>query len=91
MACALLVGCSKSLSTAECERLLDHYTARLISSQNPDASPMLIAEKQQQARELAHREPRFEFGECNNDVSRRQFECAMAAGDVDAIERCLTL
>lgn len=79
------------MSTAECERLLDHYTARLVASQNPDASPMVISEKQRRARDLAHREPRFEFDACDDDVSRRQFNCAMAASDVDAIERCLTL
>lgn len=84
-------ACGKRLSRSECESLLDHYTARLVLSETPEASPFLIAEKQQQARELAQREPRFEFNECDDRVSRRQFDCAMAAGDVDSIERCLTL
>lgn len=91
--CALLVltGCGKRLSEAECETLLDHYTAKLVGSEYPNPSPFLIAEKQRLARELAHQDPKFEFDRCDNDVSRRQFECAMAAMDVDSIERCLTL
>jgi hypothetical protein len=88
---AISAGCGKRLSPSECESLLDHYTARLVLSETPEASPFLIAEKQKQARELAQREPRFEFDQCNERVSRRQFECAMTAGDVDSIERCLTL
>lgn len=87
----LLVGCDKRLSPDECDTLLDHYTSRLVLSENPNASPFLIAEKQHLARELAHREPQFEFSACKEDVSRRQFNCAMAAADVDSIERCLTL
>lgn len=90
-ACVFAAGCGKRLSPSECESLLDHYTARLVLSETPEASPFLVAEKQKQARELAQREPRFEFEECDDRVSRRQFECAMAAPDVDSIERCLTL
>ncbi len=87
----LVAGCGKRLSSAECDTLLDHYTSRLVLSENPDASPFVIAEKQHLARELAHSEPQFEFEACDEDVSRRQFECAMAAADVNSIEQCLTL
>ncbi len=86
-----LTSCGKRLSDAECDSLLDHYTSKLVVNENPDASPFVIAEKQRLARELAHRDPKFEFDNCDDDVSRRQFDCAMAAMDVDSIERCLTL
>lgn len=86
-----LTSCGKRLSPAECETLLDHYTAKLVLSENPNATPVVIAEKQRRARELVHNEPKFEFERCDNDVSRRQLECALAASDVDSIERCLTL
>jgi hypothetical protein len=86
-----LTSCGKRLSDVECDTLLDHYTSKLVTNENPDASPFAIAEKQRLARELAHRDAKFEFDRCDNQVSRRQFDCAMAAMDVDAIERCLTL
>jgi hypothetical protein len=86
-----LISCGKRLSDVECDTLLDHYTSKLVTNENPNASPFLIAEKQRLARELAHREPKFEFDYCDERVSRRQFDCAMAALDVDSIERCLTL
>lgn len=93
LVCAFLAltSCGKRLSEVECETLLDHYTAKLVGSEYPNPSPFLIAEKQRLARELAHQDPKFEFDRCDNDVSRRQFECAMAAMDIDSIERCLTL
>lgn len=87
----VLSGCSKRLSDVECNTLLDHYTSKLVVNENPNASPVVIAEKQRLARELAHRDPKFEFDYCDDKVSRRQFDCAMAAMDVDSIERCLTL
>jgi len=86
-----LTGCGKRLSEAECDSLLDHYTSKLVVNENPDATPYFIAEKQRLARELAHQDPKFEFDHCDDKVSRRQFDCAMAAMDVDSIERCLLL
>lgn len=84
-------GCGKRLSATECDSLLDHYTSKLVVNENPDATPYFIAEKQRLARELAHQDPKFEFADCDDKVSRRQFDCAMAAMDVDSIERCLLL
>lgn len=88
---SVCVGCSENLSATECDSLLDHYTANLLRNESPTVTPSMIAEKQQAARELAHRDPAFEFERCSEAVSRRQFDCAMTANDVDSIERCLTL
>lgn len=85
------VGCDKALTVVECDRLLDHYTANLLRNESPNVTPSVVAEKQQAARELAHRDPAFEFDRCSAAVSRSQFDCAMTANDVDSIERCLTL
>lgn len=87
----LLCACEKNLTDNECDLLLDHYTANLMRNESPDVTPAVISEKQQAARELAHRDPAFEFDRCGAAVSRRQFDCAMTANDVDSIERCLTL
>lgn len=88
---SVCVGCSEDLSASECDRLLDHYTAHLLRNESPNVTPSVIAEKQRAARELAHRDPAYEFEQCSDAVSRRQFDCAMTANDVDSIERCLTL
>lgn len=85
------VSCAEPLQRSECDQLLDHYTEKLIRSESPLVAPHVIAEKQRQAKELAHRDPVFEYERCDEDVSRSQYECAMAASDVDSIERCLTL
>ncbi len=87
----LLSSCSEPLSNDECERLLDHYTERLMRDESPDVSLSKIAEKQEQARKLAKEDPLFEFERCSDKVSRSQFDCAMAAGNVNGIEQCLML
>jgi hypothetical protein len=84
-------GCDKSLSLNECDSLLDHYTASLLRNESPTVTARVIAEKQQAARDLAHRDPAFEFERCSASVSRQQYTCAMTASDVDSLERCLTL
>jgi hypothetical protein len=56
--------------------------------EQPKATPAEIATKQLAARRAADL-PEFEFDACADKVSRRQFECAMAAASVDDVERCL--
>jgi hypothetical protein len=87
----LVTGCAEPLDLRECERLLDHYTERLVRDEHPTAPDSLVLLKQVQAKQLAKQEPAFEFEACTDKVSRRQFECALAAVDVDGIERCLVL
>lgn len=91
-ALALLgVACRSPLTEGECDQLLDRYTEKLMLDENPKATPATIVEKQAAARLLARQDPVFEFSACARKVGRSQFECAMQAGDVDSIERCLTL
>ncbi len=86
-----ITACAAPLTDDECVQLLDHYTAKLVLDEHPDASRIFIAEKQAAAREVARRDPRYEFDACASRVRRSQFECAMRAPNVDAIEQCLTL
>ncbi len=85
----LLLGCERSLSDAECEALLGHYTAELARQEAPHLSAAVIARKQKLAVDLARRSPVYEFDACADKVSRRQFRCALASHSVDEIERCL--
>jgi hypothetical protein len=82
-------GCGRSLDGDECLKLLDHYTELLVREEDPDAPPERVAHLKERARDAARTDPRFEFGECPRKVSRRSYECAMQALDVDSVERCL--
>lgn len=83
----LASGCARPLNEQECTALLDRYVVRLVASDRPEASALEREAARLKTRRLAERDPAFP--DCSRQVSRRQFECAMAAGDVDAMERCL--
>lgn len=85
--CSACLSCRPALSEHECLKLLDHYTDKQIDQARPSTRaaerPALI----DQARARALTDP--EFRNCSAQVSRRAYECAMAADSADAIERCL--
>lgn len=82
-----LVGCSEPLTEAECVRMLDHYTELLIRSDRTNVKAAEREKLKAEARAKASRDP--EFQRCTKAVSRRQFDCAINAPDVDTMERCL--
>ncbi len=83
----LCLGCGRPLTDDECMNLLTRYVELLAKSDREDTTAQQRQQMQQRAREMAHRDP--EFGRCRNTVSRRDFECAMAAPSTDEFERCL--
>lgn len=76
-----------ALTEPECERLLEHYTDKQIDQARPSTPPGVRARLIQDALVRAATDP--VFLECSRKVSRSQYECAMAAGTADAVERCL--
>lgn len=88
-AAAVLVGCGRPVTGEECRTLIERYTELLVKDEEPGASPERIARLQGEARIAAEKNPKFEFASCTSKVSRASYECAMHAGSVDAIERCL--
>jgi hypothetical protein len=68
-------------------RLLDKYTDAVVDQARPSASSAERSDLQQKARQKAATDP--EFALCSRRVSRRQFDCAMAAPNADEMERCL--
>lgn len=80
-------SCSRPLSQDECDRLLMRYTDQLLLSNRPELSAEERLRMQHDARALAARDPAFVA--CPEKVSRRQFDCAMGATNVDSMERCL--
>lgn len=80
-------GCGKRLEAPECHQLLDHYVELLLRDDRPKSSAGEILRLQQEARKKAQRDPAFH--ECSARVSRRSFDCAMAADDANRLEQCL--
>jgi hypothetical protein len=86
--CALLLAaCRPAITEQECLKLLDHYTDKQIDQARPSTRPAERFVLIEQARVRATSDP--EFATCTTKVSRSAYECAMAAGSADAIERCL--
>jgi hypothetical protein len=82
-----LLGCGKPLSAPECNTLLDRYTELLVRSDREGTNAGDLLKLQEAARERASRNPDFQA--CGARVSRRAFECAMAAENVDRLEQCM--
>jgi hypothetical protein len=82
-----LVSCSRSLTAAECDALLDRYVEKLVGSDRPGTSAAELVELQRKARAKAANDPAF--ADCRSAVSRKKFECAMQAETVDRMEICL--
>lgn len=82
-----LVGCGRSLTPEECDTLLDRYVEKLVGSDRPNTPAAELVELQRRARAKARKDPAF--AECASAVSRKKFECAMAAETVDRMEICL--
>jgi hypothetical protein len=80
-------GCGRSLSEDECGALMERYTELLIISDRRDVNVYEREKLKAEAKERATRDA--EFRKCSSEVSRRQFECAIAAHHVDEMERCL--
>lgn len=80
-------GCGSTVTEEECRQLLDHYTDKQIDQARPSTNKRGRIELRMEAQKKASVDP--EFQRCSAAVSRRQFECAMAAASADQIERCL--
>lgn len=87
--CWLAVACHSGPTPEQCELLLDRYTELLVKQENPKVGDPELRTRKEAARSLAATDPSFEFSSCQRRVSRRQYECAMAAPTVDTVERCL--
>ena len=86
---AFVVGCGRPVAEDECRTLIERYTEFLVKEEEPGATPERVARVQTEAHVAAEKNPQFQLGECSKKVSRKNYECAMHAESVDAIERCL--
>lgn len=84
-----LTACGRPVAEEECRTLIVRYTELLAKEEEPEASPERVARLSGEANAVAEKNPKFELSQCSSKVSRAGYECAMRAGSVDAIERCL--
>ena len=87
VAALLASGCGRPPDARECDALLAHYVELLLRDDRPSAGAGEILRVQQEARKKAAQDPAF--AQCSDRVSRRAFDCAMAAQDANRLEQCL--
>jgi hypothetical protein len=87
LAMVALASCSARLNQAECDRLLLHYVELLVRSDRPDVSGEELARMKREALRKGASDPQFRS--CSSEVSRKQYECAIAADNADKLEQCM--
>jgi len=86
-ACLLGEACKPSITSGQCDELLDRYSHLVIGEKYPDASaPEVVAEEQRVKVESQNDDT---FKNCGSLVSVPEFNCAMRAPTADAVEKCL--
>jgi hypothetical protein len=86
-ALAVLPGCTRKASQAQCDQLLERYASLVVTEKYPDASAGQISAAQQDVKTEARGDDSFK--NCSSQVSAAEFECAMRAPTPDAFEKCL--
>lgn len=82
-----ITACASSLTPAECDHLLEHYVELLVRSDRPDVSGEELGRMKREARRKGASDPHFRS--CTREVSRKQYECAVAADSADKLEQCM--
>jgi len=80
-------GCERRATPEECRDLLGHYVTMLVREQNPDLSDHDLEAQVDKTRERAAAEPSFR--DCPRQIDLSELRCAMAAPNVDTLERCI--
>ncbi len=92
--CALLLcGCHKKILPQECDRMLGRYID-MIAEADPAARnlpPDQAAAARQMKKTLKRAEARYTHAQqqCEAEVSRNEYNCAMAAKNPDEWEACI--
>ncbi|HEX3771821.1 MAG TPA: hypothetical protein VHV30_13185 [Polyangiaceae bacterium] len=80
-------GCKPKASPNECDALIDRYAELVVTEHFPDAGgDQVRAERDREKREARGDDA---FKNCSSEVSHSEYECAMRAGNADALEKCL--
>jgi hypothetical protein len=84
---ALIAGCSKKATRSECDELIERYATLLVSEQNPEASPAVVAAERDRARKQARADD--DFKNCTTEVEAKDYHCAKAAKTAETLLKCL--
>jgi hypothetical protein len=93
LAAAPLCGCHKKVTKADCTQMLDHYLDMVIA-QDPgtrNLPPAQAAAVREMKRAIKKAEKSYAQVEeqCETEVSRSEYDCAMKASIPDAWEACI--
>jgi hypothetical protein len=80
-------GCKPKASPNECDALLDRYAELVVTEHFPDAGGAQIRAERDREKSEARGDDAFK--NCSSEVSHAEYECAMRAGNADALEKCL--
>ena len=80
-------ACKPKATPAQCDRLIERYAELVVREAHPDASAEIVKGAQEQVKVEARGDDAFK--NCPSEVSRAEFDCAMAAPTADAVEKCL--
>lgn len=86
-ASATVSACKPKATRAECEALVDHYAALVVTEHFPDAGADRITAEQEREKSEARGDDAFK--NCSSEVSRTELDCAMHAPTANALEKCL--
>jgi hypothetical protein len=88
VALALAIGgCGRRATLAECDALLERYVELLIRQEDPGARESEIAQAKSAAHAKAAVNPAFL--RCTREVRQKDALCALAAPNVDELEKCM--
>jgi hypothetical protein len=87
--CVLVIvaGCSKKATQSECDELIERYATLVVSEQNPEASPAVVAAERDRARKQARADD--DFKNCTTEVEAKDYRCAKAAKTAETLLKCL--
>lgn len=93
LASAVLAGCNRKVTRAECTQMLDHYVDMLIA-EDPELAKLPRAQ-QEPARDVkkaikkADKSYRQVEAQCETEIVRHEFDCAIGAKSPGEWEACI--
>lgn len=82
-----LSGCKQKIDANQCTALIDRYATLVVRERFPDAPPEQIRAEQEREQREARGDDNFRS--CESGITRKEFDCAMAAKETVAFEKCL--
>ena len=84
---ALLAGCSRRATRAECDAVMDHYVEMLVREYNPSLDSSELRAQYERTRAKVAQDP--SFADCPKQIRERDVRCALRALNVAELEQCL--